>query len=77
MRSGAALGRVLALLGVARRAATRSSGRRSSATPRPAASSCRGLNDYRVELVNIGPDPSPALVWRAALESAARGAATC
>jgi sugar (pentulose or hexulose) kinase len=73
MRSGAALGRVLALLGVGpdgRDALERAA---LEVEPEAGGIELQGLNDYRVALVNIGADPSPAIVWRAALESAARG----
>jgi sugar (pentulose or hexulose) kinase len=69
MRSGAALGRVLALMGVEDRDAIERAALEADAE----GIELIGLNDYRVGLVNIGADPSPAVVWRAALESAARG----
>ncbi len=75
MRSGAALGRVLALLGVGpdgRDALERAA---LDVDAEAGGIELQGLNDYRVALVNIGADPTPALVWRAALESAGRGAA--
>jgi sugar (pentulose or hexulose) kinase len=75
MRSGAALGRVLALLGVGpdgRDALERAA---LEVDAEAGGIELQGLNDYRVALVNIGADPTPALVWRAALESASRGAA--
>jgi len=71
MRSGAALGRVLALLGVGPEG--RDALERAALDADPEGIELIGLNDYRVGLVNIGADPSPAVVWRAALESAARG----
>jgi sugar (pentulose or hexulose) kinase len=74
MRSGAALGRVLALLGVGpdgRDALERAA---LEADAEAGGIELEGLNDYRVALVNIGADPSPALVWRASLESASRAA---
>ena len=70
MRSGAALGRVLALLGVGPEG--RDALERAALEVDPEGIELIGLNDYRVGLVNIGADPSPAIVWRAALESAAR-----
>ena len=72
MRSGAALGRVLALLGVGPE--DRDALERAALEVEPEGIELIGLNDYRVGLVNIGADPSPAIVWRAALESAGRGA---
>ena len=71
MRSGAALGRVLALLGVGPEG--RGALERAALEADPEGIDLVGLNDYRVGIVNIGADPSPAVVWRAALESAARG----
>ena len=71
MRSGAALGRVLALLGVGPDG--RDALERAALEVDPEGIELIGLNDYRVGLINIGADPSPAIVWRAALESAARG----
>src|SRR3954447_5274579 len=72
MRSGAALGRVMALLGVGPEG--RDALERAALEVEPEGIELIGLNDYRVGLVNIGADPSPAIVWRAALESAGRGA---
>ena len=74
MRSGAALGRVLALLGVSREGRDELERAALECDAEAGGIELRGLNDYRVALVNIGADPSPALVWRAALESAGRGA---
>ena len=76
MRSGAALGRVLALLGVGpdgRDALER------AALEVDAEAGHRAVGPERLPrgLVNIGADPSPALVWRAALESAGRSGPTC
>jgi len=72
MRSGAALQRVLDLLGIGpgdraelERAALRA----------PAAAGgieLHGLNEDRVTLTGVGDGVSPALVWRAALESTGR-----
>jgi sugar (pentulose or hexulose) kinase len=73
MRSGAALGRVLALLGVGPEGRDELE-RAALEVEDDGGIELHGLNDYRVALVNIGPDPTPAMVWRAALESAARGA---
>ena len=72
MRSGAALGRVLALLGVGPEG--RDALERAALEVEPEGIELIGLNDYRVGLVNIGADPSPAVVWRAALESAGKAA---
>ncbi|MEO8687929.1 MAG: FGGY family carbohydrate kinase, partial [Solirubrobacteraceae bacterium] len=74
MRSGAALGRVMALLGVTREGRDALERAALEVDAEAGGIELRGLNGYRVELVNIGPDPYPALVWRAALESAGRGA---
>ena len=74
MRSGAALGRVLALLGVGPEGRDALEAAALEVDPEAGGIELRGLNDYRVELVNIGADPSPAIVWRASLESAGRGA---
>jgi sugar (pentulose or hexulose) kinase len=74
MRSGAALGRVMALMGVTREGRDALERAALEVPAEAGGIELRGLNDYRVELVNIGPDPYPALVWRAALESAGRGA---
>ena len=74
MRSGAALGRVLALLGVGPEDRDALEQAALEVDAEAGGIELRGLNDYRVELVNIGADPSPAIVWRAALESAGRGA---
>jgi sugar (pentulose or hexulose) kinase len=74
MRSGAALQRVLDLLGAGRegRAALE-----RAALEAPAAAGgieLQGLNEDRIALAGIGDGVSPALVWRAALESTGRGA---
>ena len=74
MRSGAALGRVLALLGVGPEGRDALEQAALEVDADAGGIELRGLNDYRVELVNIGADPSPAIVWRASLESAGRGA---
>jgi len=74
MRSGAALGRVLALLGVGPEGRDALERAALEVDAEAGGIELRGLNDYRVELVNIGADPSPAIVWRASLESAGRGA---
>jgi len=74
MRSGAALGRVLALLGVTREGRDELERAALECDAEAGGIELRGLNGYRVELVNIGADPSPALVWRASLESAGRAA---
>jgi sugar (pentulose or hexulose) kinase len=75
MRSGAALGRVMALLGVGREGRDALERAALECDAEAGGIELQGLNDYRVALVNIGADPSPALVWRAALESAGRAAA--
>jgi sugar (pentulose or hexulose) kinase len=75
MRSGAALGRVLALLGVGPDGRDELERAALACDAEAGGIELHGLNDYKVALVNIGADPSPALVWRAALESAGRGAA--
>ena len=74
MRSGAALGRVMALLGVGREGRDALERAALEVDAEAGGMELRGLNGYRVELVNIGPDPYPAQVWRAALESCGRGA---
>jgi sugar (pentulose or hexulose) kinase len=74
MRSGAALGRVLAMLGVTREGRDALERAALECDAEAGGIELQGLNDYRVALVNIGADPYPALVWRAALESAGRGA---
>jgi sugar (pentulose or hexulose) kinase len=71
MRSGAALQRVLALLGAERAALER------AALEQPANAGgieLHALNDDRNDLTGIGDGVSPALIWRAALESTGRGA---
>ena len=74
MRSGAALQRVLDLLGIG------ADGREElerAALEAPASAGgieLHGLNDDRVALTGIGDGVSPALIWRAALESTARAA---
>jgi sugar (pentulose or hexulose) kinase len=73
-RSGAALQRVLGLLGVPPEG-REDLERAALATPEGACGmELRGLDGDRNELVGIGADASPALVWRAALESTARAA---
>jgi sugar (pentulose or hexulose) kinase len=73
-RSGAALQRVLDALGVG------ADGRAElerAALAQPAAAGgieLHGLDDDHVALTGIGDGASPALVWRAALESTGRGA---
>jgi sugar (pentulose or hexulose) kinase len=69
MRSGAALQRVLDLLG-----ADRGELERAALDVPPAAGGIElsGLNENRVTLANIGDGVSPALAWRAALESTGR-----
>jgi hypothetical protein len=64
---------VLALLGVGPEGRDALERAALAVDPEAGGIELRGLNDYRVALVNIGADPSPAIVWRAALESAARG----
>lgn len=72
-RSGAALGRVMALLGVDRDGRAELERAALDYDADAGGIELEGLDDDRIALVNIGADPSPALVWRAALESAARG----
>jgi sugar (pentulose or hexulose) kinase len=74
MRSGAALQRVLDLLGVP--AAARAELERAALAVAADAGGMEvhGLNADRIELTGIGQAPSPAAVWRAALESVGRGA---
>ena len=74
MRSGAALGRVMALLGVDREGRDALERAALEVDAEAGGIELRGLNGYRIELVNIGADPYPAQVWRAALESCGRGA---
>jgi sugar (pentulose or hexulose) kinase len=74
MRSGAALGRVLALLGVGPEGRDALERAALEVDADAGGIALEGLNDYRVALVNIGADPTPALVWRASLESASRAA---
>ncbi len=74
MRSGAALERMLALLGVTpeQRPALE-----HAALQAPAGANgmeLHGLDDDRNDLSGIGQHASPGLAWRAALESTARGA---
>ena len=69
LRSGAALQRVLDLLGGDRGELERA----ALAAPADAGGiELRGLNENRVALTGIGDGVSPALVWRAALESTGR-----
>jgi len=71
MRSGAALQRVLDLLGAEREELER------AALDAPADAGgieLRGLNEDRIGLTGIGDGVSPALIWRAALESTGRAA---
>jgi sugar (pentulose or hexulose) kinase len=74
MRSGAALQRVLDVLGVD--AAGRTALERAALDVPPAAGGIelQGLDDDVSALTGIGDGASPALVWRAALESTGRGA---
>lgn len=74
MRSGAALQRVLDLLGVTAEGRAELERAALAAAEDAGGMELRGLNADRVELVGIGQEPSPALVWRAALESVGRGA---
>jgi sugar (pentulose or hexulose) kinase len=71
MRSGAALQRVLDLLGADRAELER------AALELPAAAGgieLHGLNEDRISFTGIGDGVSPALIWRAALESTGRAA---
>jgi sugar (pentulose or hexulose) kinase len=70
MRSGAALQRVLDLLGGDRAALER-----AALTADAGGMELRGLNDDRNELAGIGAGVTPGAVWRAALESTAEAAA--
>jgi sugar (pentulose or hexulose) kinase len=74
LRSGAALQRVLDLLGVD--SAGRAELERAALAVPAAAGGIEllGLNENRVTLAGIGDGVSPALVWRAALESTGRAA---
>ncbi|MGZ8634829.1 MAG: FGGY-family carbohydrate kinase, partial [Solirubrobacteraceae bacterium] len=74
MRSGAALQRVLDLLGVSAEGRAELERAALAVDAHAGGIELRGLNADRVELVGIGHEPSPALVWRAALESVGRGA---
>jgi sugar (pentulose or hexulose) kinase len=73
MRSGAALQRMLDLLGVG---PDGRAGLERAALDLPGAGGIElhGLNEDRVTLTGIGDGVSPALIWRAALESTGRGA---
>jgi glycerol kinase len=74
MRSGAALQRVLDLLGAG--AEDRAALERAALdVPAEAGGiELHGLNDDRIAITGIGDGVSPALVWRAALESTGRAA---
>jgi sugar (pentulose or hexulose) kinase len=74
MRSGAALGRIMALMGVGREGRDALEQAALEVDAEAGGMQLRGLNGYRVDLVDIGPDPYPAQVWRAALESCGRSA---
>lgn len=69
LRSGAALQRVLDLLGADRGELERAA---LEAPAEAGGIELRGLNENRIALDNVGDGVSPALVWRAALESAGR-----
>jgi sugar (pentulose or hexulose) kinase len=69
MRSGAALQRVLDLLG-----GDRPELERAALSAEAGGVELRGLNEDRNDLVGLGADVSPGVVWRAALESTARAA---
>jgi len=72
-RSGAALGHILDLLGVD--AEGRDALEHAALETTPGAGlTVQGMDDDGLELVGIGAGVSPARVWRAALESAARAA---
>lgn len=73
-RSGAALGRVLALLGVTREGRDELERAALECDPAAGGIELRGIDGHLIDLVNIGVDPTPALVWRAALESAGSAA---
>jgi sugar (pentulose or hexulose) kinase len=73
-RSGAALQRVLDLLGVGPDGRSALEEAALEAPSGALGMELHGLREDRSTLAGIGPGASPALVWRAALESAARGA---
>ena len=72
MRSGAALQRVLDLLGAGREGRAALEQAALDAPADAGGIDLTGLNDDRVTLAGIGDGVSPALVWRAALESTGR-----
>jgi sugar (pentulose or hexulose) kinase len=72
MRSGAALQRVLDLLGADRDELERAALNLKSARHSLGSLELQGLNEDRNDLTGIGDGVSPALVWRAALESTGR-----
>jgi sugar (pentulose or hexulose) kinase len=72
MRSGAALQRVLDLLGVGPDGRAELERAALDAPEAAGGIVLEGLNDDRVALTGIGDGVSPALVWRAALESTGR-----
>ena len=72
MRSGAALQRVLDLLGVGPEGRAELELAALEAPEAAGGIELRGLNDDHVALTGIGDGVSPALVWRAALESIGR-----
>jgi sugar (pentulose or hexulose) kinase len=68
-RAGLALRRFLALLGVDERGREALDGAAAAAPPGSRGLRVREVFGDRSALEGIGPDPSPALVWRAALEA--------
>lgn len=72
MRSGAALQRVLDLLGAGPDGRAELERAALDAPETAGGIELEGLNDDRVALTGIGDGVSPALVWRAALESTGR-----
>jgi sugar (pentulose or hexulose) kinase len=74
MRSGAALQRVLDLLGADRAELERAALNLKRDSPPLSGVELHGLNEDRNSLTGIGDGVSPGVIWRAALESTGRGA---
>jgi sugar (pentulose or hexulose) kinase len=74
MRSGAALQRVLDVLGVGAEGRAELERAALDVPAEAGGIELHGLDDDESALTGIGDAPSPALVWRAALESTGRGA---
>jgi sugar (pentulose or hexulose) kinase len=72
LRSGAALQRVLDLLGAGAEGRAELERAALEAPPDAGGIEVLGLNENRIALAGIGDGASPALVWRAALESTGR-----